>query len=232
MRFGGCPCTDSGTETPKMIRGKLETLYALGFIEGWAYDAESPARPLLVEVRDSSGGAAALGYADRYREALARDGHAGGWCAFRLRVARADALREGEVGLFDAQSGERIATTSDIAYVEKFSPRFETGEQNFTFDPFVIDRVDKLAGLSAVFDAYVAAEGVDAFVRAAYVYTLGRPPDPEGAALYGRMLGKRSMTPYELVEKLTRSGEFRQNPRPLAAPKSAAFPFFEAPDAR
>jgi len=214
-----------------MIRGRLETLYSQGYIEGWAYDADNLARPVAVEIRGPDGVSVARGLALGYREALARAKLAGGWCSFRLRVERpAEALRKVGLGLYESNTGERLYYADAVAYAEGWAPEFETGADGMLFDPFVIDRVSQLSGLSEMFDAFLRARGVEAFVRVAYVYLLGRSADVEGLALHAGMIAANTLTPYGLLELLSETQEFRARPRLLAAPKSQAFPFIGAAD--
>ena len=216
-----------------MIRARLETLYSQGYIEGWAYDAEAPTRALLVEVRDANGASVALGYAHGYREALARQKLAGGWCGFRLRVNRdPNLLREAALTLFDMATSERIFYTDRIGFADGWAPEFEVGEDTITYDPFILERVQQLRGLNETFDAYVKAHGSEGFVRAAYVYIFSRAADPEGLMLYTRMLEDGSLTPYKLLELFSETTEFKSRTSQLAAPKAPAFPFFEAEHAR
>ena len=215
-----------------MIRGRLETLYSQGFIEGWAYDTDRPLRSLVVEVRVADGELIALGYAHLYRELLARAKLAGGWCGFRLRTARAPGLlRKVELGLYGAASGARIYYAEDVAYADGWAPEFEGGELGLTFDPFTIDRIEQLSGVAGIFDAFMRSHGAAAFIATAFVYTLGRPADAEDLALYGKMLQERSLTPWGLIEFLGDSKEFKSRSRPLAAPVALAFPFVEGGDA-
>ena len=215
-----------------MIRGRLETLYSQGFIEGWAYDTDRPLRPLVVEVRDAAGKSIGRGYAHLYRESLARTKHAGGWCGFRLRTARPpNLLRKVELGLYDTVSGARIYYTEDVAFADGWAPEFEGGELGLTFDPFTIDRIEQLAGVADIFDAFMRSHGAAAFIATAYVYILGRPADAEDVALYGKMLQERSLTPWGLIEFLGDGQDFKSRPRQLAAPIAPAFPFVEGGDA-
>jgi hypothetical protein len=215
-----------------MIRGRLETLYSQGFIEGWAYDTDRPLRPLVVEVRGADGESIALGLAHLYRESLARAKHAGGWCGFRLRTAQApNLLRKIELGLYDTVSGARLYYTEDVAFAEGWAPEFDGGELGLTFDPFTVDRIGQLAGVSDIFDAFMRSHGAAAFIATAYVYTLGRPADAEGLALYRKMLRERSLTPWGLIELLGDSKEFKSRPHQLAAPIAPAFPFVGGGDA-
>ena len=100
-----------------------------------------------------------------------------------------------------------------------------------TFDPFAIDRIEQLAGVADIFDAYVRSRGAAAFVATAYVYTLGRVADAEAVALYGKMLRERSLTPFGLIELLADGKEFKFRPRQPAAPIAPSFPFVEGGDA-
>lgn len=216
-----------------MIRGRLETLYSQGYIEGWAYDADDLARPLPVEIRGPDGVAVARGLALGYRDSLARAKLAGGWCSFRLRTERpAEELRKVGLGLYESVSGERLYFADAVAYADGWAPEFEKGADGMLLDPFVIDRVSQLRDLSELFDAFIRARGVEAFVRTAYVYLLGRAADVEGVALHGHMIEEKTLSPYGLLELLSETQEFRARPRLLAAPKAPAFPFVGAADVR
>ena len=76
-----------------------------------------------------------------------------------------------------------------------------------------------------MFDAYIERRGLAAFIRTAYVYALGRGPEPEAVALYDRMFQRGALNPYGLIELLTETSEFRTAPRKMAAPHAPAFPF-------
>ena len=63
------------------------------------------------------------------------------------------------------------------------------------------------------------------FIRAAYIYTLGRPVDPDGLDAYGRMIEDRELTPFGLLQALCEGDEFRAVPRLLIAPTEPGFIF-------
>jgi hypothetical protein len=71
----------------------------------------------------------------------------------------------------------------------------------------------------------IKARGVEAFIRAAYVYVLGRPADPSGMAAYAGMIARGELTPFGMVKALSESEEFRAAPRLLAAPMERGFIF-------
>jgi len=210
-----------------MIRGRLETIYSQGYLEGWAYDPDELGRPVLVEVVDASGASVAMGLALGYREALAQAGLAGGWASFRLRVHRpAAALRGVGLVLIDPASGEKIFSADSVPFLEGWTPEFEERGQALFDDPFTLERVAQLAGLTDVFAAYLAANGPETFVAACFLYLLERPADREGSAIHTRLLTEKTLGPFELMEMMSECKEFKSRPRKLASPKAPAFPFF------
>lgn len=92
-------------------------------------------------------------------------------------------------------------------------------------DPTVLRSVDQLRGCGALFERYVAANGADAFVRAAFVYMLGRPVDAGGLATYTALLAGGELSPYGVLTALHGSDEFRAAPRLLCAPTEPGFVF-------
>ena len=70
-----------------------------------------------------------------------------------------------------------------------------------------------------------AAAGLEAFVRAGYVYVLGRPADHAGMSAYVTRLGNQSITPWDFIKELYDSAEFNAAPRLLAAPSEPGFAF-------
>jgi hypothetical protein len=209
-----------------MLTGYIDAVTSSGFVEGWAYDSEAPTQPLTVSVQDREGAEVAWGLAHRYREDLVA-AHCGiGWCAFQLRVAGSvSRLRKSSVVLLDH------ASRSEIHRVEP-APYAETGEALLAdiadlahSDPTVINHIEQLRGCEELFGQFIRRQGVDVFVRSAYVYVLGRPVDAAGRARYGRLLRTGGMTPYNLLRTLYDSDEFRSRSRLLHAPNTPAFPF-------
>jgi hypothetical protein len=89
----------------------------------------------------------------------------------------------------------------------------------------VVRSIEQLRGCGQAFANFIATEGVAEFVRAAYVYILGRRADETGMALYTGLLQDGSLQPYELLRALHDSEEFRSAPRLLIAPPEPGFVF-------
>lgn len=215
-----------------MLAGHIDSVTSSGYIEGWAFDRAAPARPLLVAVRDDGGEEVAWGLAHRYREDLVTAQCGIGWCAFQLRAAVSVArLRRCAVVLACRATGQQIHRADPAAYLENSEPLLNGIAALTESDPTLLSAVEQLRGCEAMFAAFVKEHGVDAFVRAAYLYVLARPYDASGRALYGRLLHNGLMTPYNLLRALYDSDEFRSRPRLLSAPNTAAFPFHgESPE--
>jgi len=92
-------------------------------------------------------------------------------------------------------------------------------------DPTILLSLDFLDAFEPVFEDYIRARGVDAFLRAVYVYVLGRPIDEAGLRLYGRLMRQKRMSPFAMVRTLADSAEFTSKPRQLLAPTQSGFPF-------
>jgi len=215
-----------------MISGRLERLYSEGYFEGWAFDQEAPERPLRIEIRAADGRVVAEGLANLYRDDLANARQGLGWCAFRLRFAEpARELRRSVLALHDGASGFRIHFALQVPFIAGDGPTWSPGEDAAGFDPFVIERPSQLRACQGLFARFVRARGANAFVRAAYIYMLGRRADPETLAIHSEMLRKGSLTPFRLLEMIAETAEFRARPRALAAPNAPGFPFVEAANA-
>jgi hypothetical protein len=92
-------------------------------------------------------------------------------------------------------------------------------------DPTVLTSLNQLRGCQTLMGQFVTRRGVGEFVRAAYVYVLGRPVDAPALASYGRMLRTGAITPFGLLTVLADSDEFRSRPRLMASPNSPGFVF-------
>jgi hypothetical protein len=92
-------------------------------------------------------------------------------------------------------------------------------------DPTLVDSIEKLRGCGSIFAALIERAGLEVFVRAAYVYVLGRPADPSGIVTYVRMLGSGELAPFDFLSALCDSDEFRAVPRVLIAPTEPGFIF-------
>jgi hypothetical protein len=209
-----------------MLRGCLDTLSSVGTIEGWAYDTGAPADPLVVAVADDDGQEIACGLAHHYRNDLVEANCGIGWCHFQLRTAGSvSRLRKTPLQLLTKEAGDIIIRVERIAYSEAVERSLTSIGQVIWVDPSVCTSIDQLAGCDAIFEEFIKARGVDAFVRTAYVYILGRIIDAEGLALYGRLIRQRQLTPFGLLRTLAESDEFRSRPRSLVAPTMDGFPF-------
>jgi hypothetical protein len=209
-----------------MLAGHIDGVTSSGFVEGWAFDSDAPAEPLAVAILDRDGEEVAWGLAHRYREDLMA-AHCGiGWCAFQLRAAVSiSRLRKSPVTLVDHASRTEIHRADPAPYAEDGEALLADIADVTRSDPTVVNSVEQLRGCDKLFDRFVRQRGVEAFVRSAYVYVLGRPADAAGRALYGRLLRNGPMTPYGMLRTLYDSDEFRSRPRLPSAPNTPAFPF-------
>ena len=211
-----------------MIRGHLDALTPAGFAEGWAYDDAAPDGVATVRVQDPDGAELGLGFANLYRGDLAEVGFRHGWCAFRLRLARpTEALRGLRLSLHDAASGAEIHATDVWRIREAAEPVGTTVEAVVAQDPTVLRSIQQLQGCGDLLARFVQAHGIEAFIRTAYAYVLGRPADPAGQAAYDRMLRIGALTPFGLLLLLADSVEFREQPRLLPSPAAPGFVFLE-----
>jgi hypothetical protein len=185
-----------------MLRGWLDELTSSGFVDGWAVDTAALDRPLSISILDRDGLEIGWGLAHRYRLDLAAAAIGTGWCAFRVRVSDPPRwLRGAAMTLAERTTGTTLHHLDPVPYSE---------------------RQDR--AITTIGD-FIKARGVNAFVRAAYVYVLGRPVDEAGLARYGGMIRKATLMAVELLAILADSEEYRARPRSLAAPNTPSFPF-------
>ena len=211
------------------VAGHLDALSSTGFFEGWAYDTEFPTRPLHVAILGADGQPSAQGLAHRYRDDLARAQCGIGWCAFRLRAqASPSRPRNGPLFLIEQSSGQLIHQTLRIDYLEASADEAEASDDFTNIDPFVLGDVEQLSQCEFVLEDFIQAEGIETFIRTAYIYVLGRLVDEAGQIDYGRKIRQGAITPYAMLLALSQSEEFRSRPRRLAAPYSSGFPFVGA----
>jgi hypothetical protein len=207
----------------EMLRGHIDVLLSAGYIHGWAFDSDRPEKPLNVLITDKAGSIVASGLAHHYREDLVEAGCGVGWCEFRLRVSSVSSLRRQALTLVEAQSRLEIARADKIAYQESGEIDVRSVEKLILTDPTMTYHVDQLKGCDGLFRNFIRERGVEAFVRAAYVYMLARQADPSGLKRYGRMIRTGALSPFALLGILADSEEFRSRPRLLGAPTAAAF---------
>jgi hypothetical protein len=206
--------------------GYLDAITSSGYVEGWAFNKINPSRPCHVSVRDESGVEVASGLAHRYRDDLASAGIGFGWCAFRLRSAVSSLrLQRMLLTLHDRDADTCLHGPEKATYLQDSDPPIRTTEELVETDPTLLREIRQLRACDPLFNTFIKARGVSAFVRAAYVYVLGRAADETGLALYGGLIRKAVIPPFELLEILSDSEEFRARPRMLGAPNTPTCPF-------
>lgn len=208
------------------LRGYLDSLTSAGYFEGWALDEARPLLALPVSVV-KDGEVIASGLAHRFRKDLMESYCGTGWCAFRLRlqVPMDDGLFRTPLSLINQETGHLIHLNGSIASVPDAEAQPDTVDQVCAYDPTVLLGVWQLRACEKQIMAYIRQNGVDQYVRMAYVYVLGRPADDGGLAQYGRSIRQSSLTPVGILEALSDSDEYRSQPRQLIAPNAVGFPF-------
>ncbi len=205
--------------------GHMDALTSSGYLEGWAYDPERPGQVLQVAVVVQNR-EVGRGLANCFRWDLADSGYGNGWCAFRLRLdGVVSALRRGPLVLIDVVEKTEICRTGALPVIECSEAYPSTVAEVIESDPTVVHAVDQLYGCDALFERYLASNGAEAFVRAAYVYILGRPADFGGLANYVARLASGEFSTYGVLNALYESDEFRTSPRLLVAPTEPGFVF-------
>jgi hypothetical protein len=111
-----------------------------------------------------------------------------------------------------------------VTYVESHEPFFDSVGQLIEADPTVLRSTDQIEACEADLKAFAASRGVEAFVRTAYVYVLGRV-DHSRLALHKQLVGEGRLSPSAMIRLLADSAEFRSNGRRLPAPNNPDFPF-------
>ncbi len=210
-----------------MIIGYLDELTSSGYFIGWAYDRLRPSRSITVSIRDTDENEVAWGLAHRYRAGLADAGIGMGWCEFQIRkeFQPKDLTPEISVTLYDRETGVSLHRLSQLPCSKQVQRSIQTVDALVCSDPTVIQAISQLSGCDPLFNVFIKARGVSAFVRTAYVYVLSRPADDSGLAVYTNLIRKAALRPYDLLAILADSDEFRSRPRSLGAPNSPTFPF-------
>jgi hypothetical protein len=208
-----------------MLRGYIDCVTTLGYVEGWAFDTEEYGR--VVEVSILSGEQeVAWGLAHRFREDLMTASYGTGWCAYRLRLSvLIDQIREVQLLLVERTSGLEIASTTKIRLVEDAELPVSSIEALAGVDPTLLNGVWQLSKCERLFMKYISDHGVEAFLSAAYSYVLGRPMDSNGRTMYLRCLKQGTLTTLGILKALEASDEFRSRVQALAAPSADHFPF-------
>jgi len=208
-----------------MLRGHLDSITSLSFIEGWAFDTDKPATALEVSVL-WDGVEVAWGLAHRFREDLMLAGLALGWCAFRLRLEiPIEQAQTGSLRLLERSSSTELFVTKGLPYIPDAETALDTIEAVKAADPTVIRELSQLRQCDALLTEFIRVQGMDAFLNAAYAYILGRPADDAGRNNYSRAIRTAALSPVRVLQALGDSQEFRESGRMLAAPNTPAFPF-------
>jgi hypothetical protein len=211
-----------------MLRGHIDSLTPSGLVEGWAYDETRLLAPLAVAVLTAKGEEIASGYADLFRDDLALAGAAYGWCAFRLGLSVSPETAAGHPLRLVEGATRAVIFEGEAALGEDSAQEIQDLDALLASDPTVLTSAEQLESLSPVLDAFVAAQGVDAFVGAAYLYVLGRCADPSGLVSFGRLIRTRRLTPYAALLTLAEGPEFGARARTLIPPNRPGFPFLTA----
>jgi len=207
------------------LQGHFDAITSSGFAEGWAVDSDVPLQSLMVSIV-SDGEQVGSAIANCYREGLADAGFGAGWCAFRARLSlHPKVAQQRKLALVESVSGAVIHAPRALHYYEDSDPVITSVPELVATDPTLLGSLDRLAGCRPFFDLYIKRQGVEGFVRAAYVFMLGRPADAEGIMTYARLIRHSMLEPLDVLLALSESDEFRSRPRMLGAPNTAAFPF-------
>jgi hypothetical protein len=207
------------------LHGHFDSVTSSGFALGWALDADLPLRPLAISIL-SDGDEVAAALANCYREDLAEAGHGAGWCAFRARLALPpNEAQQRTLVLVESVSRTVIHIPTPLKYEEDSAPAITSLSDLLASDPTLLGPLDRLQGCRPVFETYIDRRGIESFVRAAYVYMLGRPADTEGIVTYARLLRQAMLEPVDVLLALSESNEFRGRAHMLSAPNTPAFPF-------
>jgi len=208
-----------------MVRGHLDSVTSAGYFEGWAEDSSRPTEIVPVAVANESG-ELANGLAHHFRRDLMEAGCGTGWCAFRIRsVVPPDQVGPGPYRLLNPTSGAVLHQIDTVPSIDDPEHPLETVEEVTEVDPTILHGVWQLRGCENLLKAFIRKRGVDAFVRAAYVYILQRPADDGGRVQYARSIRQSTLTPVGVLEVLANSEEFRNKARQLIAPNAHGFPF-------
>jgi hypothetical protein len=209
-----------------MLKGYLDAVTSSGHIAGWAYDSESPLSALNVSIVANDGRELGQGLACRFREDLLNAGHAAGWCAFRIKLTHSTTgIRSFGLVVINREAHPSLVLHQAVPYVVSEEAPIRTVKDLVAADPTQIGSLDQLRGCDEIFNRFVKTQGIDAFVRTAYLYLLHRPADASGHAAYRKHLRSRKVGPYGLLLAIADSDEYRSRSRQHFAPTNPAFPF-------
>ncbi len=206
------------------LLGYIDGVTPTGVIEGWALDGRTSWRPAQVKIR-CNGEWIASGLAHHYREDVLAVAPGTGWCGFRLWSDRSADEIQHETLYLVADSGAVIAKSKDTGLLPEIHRELGSIEDVVAADPTVARSVEHLRGCETLFTNFIRVRGIDAFIRAAYIYMLGRPVDETGMGIYGTRLRRGTHKPFELLQILAVSEEFLARRPKLVAPTQPSFPF-------
>ncbi len=186
-----------------MFHGRIDAITSSGYVEGWAFNSVAPLRPLNVAVLAGEK-EVAQGIANRYRWDLADAGCGNGWCAFRLKLSNSvTRSRRQSLSLWDlARQTEIQSAETKVPMADDNEPGLSALDDIIFADPTVVHAIEHLRGCAPAFTDFISTEGVDEFIRAVYVYILGRRADATEIALYVPKLQDGSLAPYRPAKVL------------------------------
>ncbi|QLH71659.1 hypothetical protein [Rhodopseudomonas palustris] len=223
--LGGCHVDGGRRGSLMVLRGQIEAVTSSGYVTGWACNLRRPCVARLVTILNDAGRECGHGFANYYRPDLVSAKIGTGWHGFRVRVEPFATERSPPLTLVDRFADQQLCTVEPLEVGDDVVVEIESFEQLVAIDPTVVGSVDELAGCERVFDSVIGRDGVEAYVKRAYVYVLGRAVDAGGLALYSRKLRRREITPFGLIQILSSSDEFQSRPRLLTSPSATGFPF-------
>jgi hypothetical protein len=207
-----------------VLRGFIDGVRPSGFIEGWAYDKNCAWKPLEVMVRVENAWIAS-GLAYHFRDDLLAEGVGSGWCGFTLRTdANPSDLRGATLFLVE-RGGVAFLKRERLPFLPDIASDLRDVNDIVAADPTMARSVEQLRGCETLFARFVITRGVEAFVRTAYVYILGRPADEQGLKLYATRIRRGLSPPFELLQILAASEEYLLRRPALVAPTQPSFPF-------
>jgi len=207
-------------------RAHLDAVTTGGFAEGWAFDRDNTAEPLLLRVLDAGGEEFGRGHANLHRTDLADGGLRHGWCAFRIRLTRTgDALRGTRLVLQDVATGTEVHASENWRVRDSKETPHGSIESVMAEDPTMLRSLRQLSGYAPVLAAFAERYGIPDFVRTACTFILGRLPEETVLQSYERLLANGAVTPFGLLAMLGESEELRAKPRLIPSPVHPGFPF-------
>lgn len=208
-----------------MLRGNIDAVTTLGYLEGWAFETDDPIKPLEVAVF-SRANEVASGVAHGFRPDLMKAGFGLGWCAFKIRLnCLISDVRNVPLRLLERRTGAQICIVAGLFLIEDPEPTLAEGNIETSIDASLIEGTWQLQGCEDLFLRFISVNGLENFLRAAYDYMMGRPADENEMIKYAEAIRRKSLTPCGALAALEGSDEFRSRGRAPVAPNSKYFPF-------